>query len=52
MARQEFVAYLNSGDELYQEKTLEHIFLEVQDKCGFDIFYGDLVFVDDLGRVT
>lgn len=46
-AEGEYCFFLNSGDILADEEVLEKIFLQKPDA---DIFYGDVIVVDSLGR--
>ena len=52
MATSEYVAYLNSGDELYDANTLHKLLNIVQKKSDVDIFYSDLTFKNDKGEIT
>lgn len=46
----EYVQFLNSGDYLYNETTLEKAFAQIDGK--YDIYYGDMVQVNNGGKIN
>ena len=46
----EYVQFLNSGDYLYNETTLEEAFAQIDGK--YDIYYGDMIQVNDGGKTN
>lgn len=47
LATGDYVLFLNAGDELYDDQTLEKVFSSASDA---DAYYGDTMIVDDSGR--
>lgn len=52
-AKGDYVLFLNSGDWLYDESTLEDVSSTIKkDNASYDIYYGDMIQVDKGGKLN